>query len=420
MRFVSTIIGTIVLTVPIFLSADPSQQHDSSKEYIYPSVLGSIIEPEEAPGTELTERGRHIKGVYIPVARLIKLNPKQLVNWVKTVGADAVIMDIKDDKGRVTFTKKLPGAEGHPHGFLRKMKKFVKILKQNDIYTIGRLVCFKDDVFHKKNPEAAIKDRRDGKVWRDKSNMAWLDPFSLIAHKYIASIAEAAVEIGFDEIQLDYVRFPVDGLARYARFTNKEEGIERYKAIALLLARVDISIKRPLSIDVFGLTAHRPGDSQGLGQSLEHLSHYIDAVSPMLYIANWPKETYENPTPKKNFALVHDSVKRIKNRLNSNIAVRPLLQGFAYRAPNFGVDFINNQIDAAITGGASGYLFWNQSGNYSKLSVAWQRLGNKASTAPQAEEAKKEIEEENKEKSKKLTHTKKEKQLNQKMEVASK
>ena len=375
-----------IWTVSSVCFAEPGDPKSESKQYLYPSISGTVLRPEEPPGIELTDRGRNIRGVYAPVSKLVKWQPRQLISWVKEIGADAIIMDIKDDKGRVTYSHKIEGALGKPHGIVPKMKRLVKALKENDIYVIGRLVCFKDDLYHKKRPEASIRDRRDGTVWRDRAGMAWLDPFSLAAHEYITNIAIGAEEIGFDEIQLDYVRFPVDGLSRYARFPNKEKGMARYEAIALLLARVDVALKLPLSIDVFGLTAHRTGDKQGLGQSLEHLSPYIDAISPMLYVANWPKETYEDPDPKKNYSLVHGSVKRIRSRLSDTVAVRPLLQGFSYRATNFGVEFISNQIDAAKTAGASGYLFWNQSGNYTTVSVSWRRLGIRSRTEEIAQE----------------------------------
>lgn len=379
------LISTIVITLVTSLKADPSQQH-LSEQFMYPVFSGDVLRPEEPPGIEMTERGRNIRGVYAPVSKLVLLSPKKLLEWIKSVGADAVIVDIKDDKGRVTFTKKLPLAKGTPHGIVSKMKQHVKILKKNNIYIIGRLVCFKDDIFHKKNPKEAIRDRRDSKIWRDRANMAWLDPYSLKAHEYITSIAKEAENFGFDEIQLDYVRFPVDGQSRYARYTNREKNMERYKAIALLLARVDRSISIPLSIDVFGLTAHTKGDKQGLGQSLEHLSPYLDAISPMLYVANFPKKIWEDPDPKIVYGLVNSAVKRIRTRLADTIAVRPLLQGFSYRAADFSVRFINNQIDAAKTAGSSGYLFWNQSGNYLKVSIAWKRLEKETNIDKKSEE----------------------------------
>ena len=379
-RFILLIV-IAAITAVIQVKADPSKKTVLEKQFYYPIFNGEVLRPEDPPGIELTERGKHVRGVYTPISKLVHWSPKKVLSWVKTVGANAVIIDIKDDKGRVTFTNKLPDAHGRPHGIIPRMKRLIKTLKNNDIYLIGRLVCFKDDIFSRNNPDAAIIDRRDAKLWRDRANMAWLDPFSLKAHKYIASIALKAEKFGFDEIQLDYVRFPVDGQSKYARFANREKGMQRYEAIALLLARVDMTISLPLSIDVFGLTAHTIGDTQGLGQSLEHLSPYLDAISPMLYVANFPKEIWESSDPKKVYNLVHNAVKSIRDRLEDTVAVRPLLQGFSYRATDFGVKFINNQIIAAKQAGSSGYLFWNQGGHYSKLSIAWKRLGNSRATA---------------------------------------
>ncbi len=361
------------LTLTVWAQADPSYQTDSTERLVtHPVLHGEKLASKEPPGSEMTQRGRNIRGVYVPVSKAANWKPRQLAHWVKKIGADAVILDIKDDRGRVTFTKKLRYASKPPHSIVSRMEKIVHALKEEDIYVIGRLVCFKDNLFYKEVPEAAIRDRRTTKAWRDVSGAVWLDPYSLTAHEYIASIAAAAADIGFDEIQLDYVRFPVDPESRYATYSNKEPGLARHEAIALLLARVDFVLSIPLSIDVFGLTSHRPGDSQRLGQSLEHLAPYIDAISPMLYLANWPKETWENASPKTPYEIVFNSVKRIKARLGSDIVVRPLLQGFKYRAANFGISFMQTQIDAALLAGSSGYLFWNQAGSYSKVAAAWR------------------------------------------------
>jgi hypothetical protein len=255
------------------------------------------------------------------------------------------------------------------------MEKLVKSLKAKGVYVIGRLVCFKDNLLPRLHPETAMRERGTGKIWRDQSGVAWIDPFSIVAHEHIVNIARAAQELGFDEIQLDYVRFPVEPGARNARFPNRKvKTMERHEAIAALLSQVDHALSIPLSIDVFGLTAYHPGDQDGLGQSLEHLAPYIDAISPMLYLANWPRFAWEDPKPSRTRALVHNAVRRIRRRLGDNIAVRPLLQAFKFRAQNYGQAFIHNQIEAAETAGSSGYLFWNQSGNYRLVKVAWRRL----------------------------------------------
>ncbi len=373
-----------VIAIPGRTGADPSQQIAVPDQAAVAVSSADEPTPKEPPGSELTERGRHVRGIYLPVCKVAHAKPKKLIQWLKTMGADAVVIDIKDDHGRVTFSRDVPLAKEAPHGLVPRMKKLVEALKAEGIYTIGRLVCFKDNFLYKKIPEAAIRDRRDREPWRDKKGTVWTDPYSLSAHEYIASIAKAAEKIGFDEIQLDYVRFPVDGATRYARFPNKDPELTRYQVIQLLLARVDYEISIPLSIDVFGLTANRLGDPQGLGQSLEHLAPFIDAISPMLYLANQPREIWEHATQKKARELVYGAVRRIRTRLGDQIAVRPLLQGFEYRASFFNVDFVYGQIEAAVSGGASGHLFWNQGGFYPQLARAWKRSVPKAEPPAEA------------------------------------
>ncbi len=371
----SLFIISFFLTIPTYLIADPSPSPLPPVDLIYPVIKSQVFTPTDLPGSELTEQGRNIKGIYVPITMPVKWKVSRLVNWiVNKIGANAVIIDIKDDRGRVTFTRDLPHATSRAHGMAKRMPQLVQALKKEGIYVIGRLVCFKDGRFSHGQPQAAIRDRRDGKIWHDQSGGTWLDPFSQLTRDYITSIAKAAELIGFDEIQLDYVRFPVDPVSRYARFPGREKNLPRHEAIAALLAQVDQEIDLPLSIDVFGLTAYNKGDQDGLGQSLEHLAPYLDAISPMLYLANWAKPVWENPKPSRTHALIHNAVLHIRNRLGDRIAVRPLLQGFSYRALNFGTKFLFNQIHAAETAGSSGHLFWNQGGKYQKLAVVWRRL----------------------------------------------
>jgi len=364
-----------VIFLPHKPAADPLPFAIPPVSVVYPMLQEQTLLKHDLPGSELADQGRNIRGIYLPGHRIKPRKTRQLVQWVvKRVGANAVIIDIKDDRGRVTFTKDVKYADGIAHGaHRRRIPKLVSLLKENGIYVIGRLVCFKDNQFPRLLAKAGARDLRTGKIWRDRAKMAWFDPFSTIAHDYIASVAKAAQEIGFDEIQLDYVRFPVEPSSKYAKYPSREGKTERYEAIAALLAKVDKEISIPLSIDVFGLTAYNEGDPDGLGQSLEHLAPHIDAISPMLYLANWPKRVWENPKPSRTYALVHNAIKQIRNRLGDHIEVRPLLQGFRYRAENYGVSFIQNQINAALNAGSTGYLFWNQSGAYGKVATAWRR-----------------------------------------------
>ncbi|MBN2804731.1 MAG: hypothetical protein JXR91_16670 [Deltaproteobacteria bacterium] len=328
----------------------------------------------DLPGSELTGQGKNIRGIYIPAGKVKSWKHPQLLKWIKQTNANAVLIDVKDDLGRVVFTDDLPYAKGSPNGYNKKLGSLITVLKENNIYTIARLVCFKDNLLSWTHPETAILDYKTGKKWKDNSESRWVDPYSQLARDHIESIAVGAKDLGFDEIQLDYVRFPVDKNAATARFPNKTGETKRYEAIAALLKQVDEAINIPLSIDVFGLTAYHPEDSEALGQKLEYLAPYIDAISPMVYLANWPAHYWDSPTPEKTHQVIKGAIERIYNRLGDNIEVRPLLQGFQWRAENWGYSFVVNQIDAANKGGASGYFFWNAAGKYGTVSQVWKNM----------------------------------------------
>lgn len=359
-------------TVAVHAIGDPAPGIAPPADEAYPLLGGTSLQPPDPPGSELTLRGRDVRGVYLPLGRLVTESVPHLVGWVEKTGATAVIIDMKDDFGRVTFTDTLPLAQGSPHGFVPSLQKLVPALKANGIYVIGRIVCFKDKHLPRVKPAAAIRDRRTNKAWRDRAGVTWLDPYSEAARDYVASVAVAAARLGIDEVQLDYVRFPVDPESRYAKFAARRDDTPRYGAIAALLAEVDSRIALPLSIDVFGLTAYNDADEDGLGQYLEHLAPYIDAISPMLYLANWPQRVWENATPSRIQGLIYHAVRRIRARLGDAIAVRPLLQAFSYRAEDFGPAFIDLQIEAARSSGSQGHLFWNQSGRYGAVESVWR------------------------------------------------
>ena len=48
-------------------------------------------------------------------------------------------------------------------------------------------------------------------MWTNSAGLGWTNPYDRRVWDYNVSIAEVAARAGFDEIQLDYVRFPSDG-----------------------------------------------------------------------------------------------------------------------------------------------------------------------------------------------------------------
>src|SRR5215475_15532225 len=93
-------------------------------------------------------------------------------------------------------------------------------LKSRGIYTIARIVAFKDNVLAQHKPEWAIIDTRTGKPWLDNEKLAWVDPFREEVWDYLIAVAKEAALKGFDEIQFDYVRFPTDGKLGAAKYSK--------------------------------------------------------------------------------------------------------------------------------------------------------------------------------------------------------
>src|SRR5512137_1401237 len=101
----------------------------------------------------------------------------------------------------------------------------MKSLKDKGIYTIARIVVFKDNPLAQAKPDWAIKTQ-SGEIWRDRENLAWVDPFKKEVWDYNIQIAVEAAQYGFDEIQFDYVRFPDTQTARFSLPNTEENRIE--------------------------------------------------------------------------------------------------------------------------------------------------------------------------------------------------
>src|SRR5205814_6246869 len=110
-------------------------------------------------------------------------------------------------------------------------------LKARGIYTIARIVTFKDNVLATARPDLAIMDTRTGKPWIDNEKLAWVDPFREEVWNYNVALAQEAVRKGFDEVQFDYVRFPTDGKLSAAKYMKENNKDTRLPTIAAFLGR---------------------------------------------------------------------------------------------------------------------------------------------------------------------------------------
>ena len=92
-------------------------------------------------------------------------------------------------------------------------------MRAHDIYPIARIVVVKDPMLADRKREWAIKRKSDGTPWLDKAGRPWLDPHQTGVWDYAVDLAIEAVDLGFSEVQFDYVRFPDEQrLVREATF----------------------------------------------------------------------------------------------------------------------------------------------------------------------------------------------------------
>jgi hypothetical protein len=287
---------------------------------------------------------------------------------------NAVVIDVKGDRGWIPYRTEVPmalsvGAQGPV--ILRDFEGMLADLKARGVYTIARIVVFKDNVLANARTDLAIIDTRTGKPWMDNEKLAWVDPFQTEVWAYNIEVAKEAIRKGFDEVQFDYVRFPTDGrlgAARYSKPVNKDT---RLPTVTAFLSRARRELG-PLGVfvgaDIFGYTAFNDNDTD-IGQRIEELAPSVDYLCPMVYPSGYHLGIpgYRNPV-QAPYQVVHESVRLIRKRANSApVRVRPWIQDFkdyAFDRRIFGVPEIRAQMKGADEAGASGWMLWNPRNDY--------------------------------------------------------
>jgi len=287
---------------------------------------------------------------------------------------NAVVIDVKGDRGLIPYRTQVPlalevGAQGPV--IIKEFDQMIADLKARGVYTIARIVVFKDNVLANAKPGWAIIDTRTGKPWIDNEKLAWVDPFREEVWGYTIAVAAEAARKGFDEIQFDYIRFPTDGkitAARYARPNTKDNRLE---TISSFLARARRELAPTgvfLAADVFGYTAFNENDTD-IGQRIEEMAPHLDYFSPMVYPSGYHRGIpgYRNPVAHP-YEIVFESVRLIRKRsAHVTVAVRPWIQDFrdyAFDRRPFGVKEVRAQQKGAEDAGATGWMLWNPRNDY--------------------------------------------------------
>jgi hypothetical protein len=298
----------------------------------------------------------------------------RVLDLVGRTELNAVVIDVKGDRGLIPYRTEVQAAvEAGAKGpvMIKDFDALLASLKARGVYTIARVVAFKDNVLATHRPDLAIMDTRTDKLWLDSEGLAWLDPFREEAWDYVIAVAKEAALKGFDEIQFDYARFPTTGRLGTARYSQPNTSATRLPAISAFLAKARRELG-PIGVflaaDLFGYTAFNPNDTD-IGQRIEELSVHLDYLCPMLYPSGYHLGIpgYRNPV-EHPYEIVRESVRLIRQRSqNSAAVVRPWLQDFrdyAFDKRHFGPREIRAQIKGAAEAGAMGWMLWNPRNEY--------------------------------------------------------
>ncbi len=357
---------------PHFLKQTYSMSSSTSSSLSTTSV--SVVS-DEASATSLVTHiptPVAVRGIYMSswVAGSPTLREK-LVNIAETTEVNAVVIDIKDYTGNISFMPNDPKLKAFGSGQNRipDIDQFIAELHKKGIYVIGRVASFQDPYMVEKRPELAVKRQSDGGIWKDHKGITWIDAGAKDQWDYLVEIAKESYSRGFDEIQYDYIRYPSDGDMQDISFPYSN-GRTKHEVIKEFFTYVTQQLKGSgivLSADLFGLTTESKNDL-GIGQVLEDALTTFDYVSPMVYPSHYPptwhgfKNPADHPYDVVKDAMTSGAAKAVA-ATTSPLKLRPWLQDF-----NLGADYTDamarDQINATYDSGLNSWLIWNAANHY--------------------------------------------------------
>jgi hypothetical protein len=297
---------------------------------------------------------------------------KHLFDLIDNTEINAVVIDIKDYTGRISFPVSNPDLIriGSVDNRIPDIKEFIGKLHDKGVYVIGRISSFQDSFLIDIYPESAVKNK-EGKIWKDYKGVKWLDPGSEQVWKYLVAIGREAHSVGFDELNFDYIRFPSDGDMENIVYPWSEGKARRevMKSFFVYLREQFATSSIPLSVDFFGLTTSASGDL-GIGQNLTDALMYFDYVAPMVYPSHFAKGFIGIPKPaEKPYEVIRYSMDQAIIRTNtastSPDKIRPWLQAFDLGAI-YTPAMVRAQIQATNDSGLSSWMLWNAGSVYKK------------------------------------------------------
>lgn len=265
------------------------------------SIGGEVPEDKTETDSEKERERMKVRGIYVSGPMAGNAGMDKLIELVDETELNALVIDIKNDDGYLTCDLNVPFAEqiGAEKHYIKDVPALVQKCKEKGIYLIARIVAFKDPVLARAVPELSLH-KTDGSIFYDKSGLAWVDPYRTEVWDYLVSVGAAAVQIGFDEVQFDYVRFSTDSGMKQVDFSGSAEGRTKTEAITGFTEYASERLRgmgAAVSADVYGVVIDSRVDQEIVGQDYAELCRSLDAISPMVYPSHYGPYNYNIPIP---------------------------------------------------------------------------------------------------------------------------
>lgn len=319
-----------------------------------------------------------VKGIYVTGPMAGSASMENLIKLIDETELNTMVIDVKNDEGQITYRMDLKTAQDMNAciSYIGDMETLMATLKEHDIYTIARIVCFKDPYLAQNRPELALK-KPDGTAVTDAYGLAWVNPCKEDVWEYLTEVAIAAADMGFDEIQYDYVRFPIGSDADAADYGVVMESDTREKMITGFLTYAKGRLHEKgivVTADVFGTIIGNDVDIERVGQNYAALAGTVDVLSPMVYPSHYGNGVFGYKVPDAEpygtvFAALTNSAAELQSVEESERAiVRPWLQAFTATWVDghisYGGDQIREQIQAVYDAGYEEWILWNARNRY--------------------------------------------------------
>ncbi|MCB9017680.1 MAG: putative glycoside hydrolase [Paludibacteraceae bacterium] len=324
-----------------------------------------------------------VKGIYVtgPIAGHRRF--KELLRLVEKTELNAMVIDVKNDNGEVTYRMDCSMVEqfGVVTRYIRDVRSLLDTLHKKNIYVIGRVVTFRDPLLAKKKPEWCVH-RKNGDIYYDRSGLAWVNPYNREVWKYLANVGVTAAFDGFDEIQYDYIRFSTEVKNGEVDYGFDSDSISKQKIITEF---VKYSASRmnahniEFSADVFGTVIDSPKDSRDVGQDYVAMGENLSTLSPMIYPSHYAKMVYRLDNPNNHpYEAILCALRASKQALDTldvecRPNVRPWLQDFSATwisgARSYSAEDVRAQIRAVYDAGYEEWLLWNASNRYREAAL---------------------------------------------------